>query len=501
MTKTGRNKLVIALLVATLAASLLALLATSRQAEAAFPGTNGRIAFYDNGDIWTITPAGTGVARLTTNINTEGNPAFSPDGSRIAYEFFGGIWVMDSDGSDQRKLTNGTAADQDPAWSADGTRIVFSRSVSSGRSDIWAMNADGSGPRNLTNTSENSEREPAFSPKGDKIAYTRVGCEVPRGGGTCVYTMNVDGSGQMNLTTEEEIPGCGGSPGYAHKGVSESPAWSPDGTQIVFSGSLICPNNTGTDLWLMDASGGAKTNITNDNFTGDKQPAFSPDGTRIVFTRSINSLPTRLYTIPTSGGTSTQLDDEDSVSKPDWSPARPDCTVLGTTGDDRGADAIVGTAGDDVICGLAGADVINGKGGDDIVLGDGGDDTLIDMSGKDTLNGGPGTDTVSFAASATPVRASLVTGFAQRLGTSPLEGVALVAVENLTGSPDDDSLTGSPSANTIIGGSGADKLLGLAGTDALTSRDGVAGNDSVDAGTGTDRCATDAREELVRGCE
>jgi len=314
--------------------------------------------------------------------------------------------------------------------------------------------------------------------------------------------MNANGSGQTNLTTETEIPGCGGSPSYAHKGVSENPAWSPDGTQIVFSGTLICPNNTGTDLWLMNATdGGAKSNITNDNFTDDTQPAFSPDGNRIVFVRSINSLPTRLYTVPTSGGTPAELDDEESVSNPDWSPARPDCTVVGTTGDDRGADAIVGTAGDDVICGLAGADVINGRGGDDIVLGDGGDDTLVDTSGKDTLNGGPGNDTATFAASATPIRASLVTGFAQRLGTSPLEGVALVAVENLTGSPDDDSLTGSPSANTLIGGSGADNLFGLAGNDALTSRDGVAGNDRVDAGAGTDRCTTDAREELVRGCE
>ncbi len=501
MTETGRTKLLAALVVATLAASLLALLATSRQAEAAFPGTNGRIAFYDNGDIWTINPGAAGPTRLTTNINTEGNPAFSPDGSRIAYEFFSGIWVMDSDGTDQRRLTNGSTLDEDPAWSADGTRIVFARSVGGGRSDIWMMNADGSGPRNLTNTSENSEREPAFSPKGDKIAYTRIGCEVPRGGGMCVYTMNVDGSGQTNLTPEDEIPGCEGSPSYSHDGASENPAWSPDGTQIVFSGSLICPNHIGKDLWVMNAGGGEKTNITNDNNTGDIQPAFSPDGTSIVFVRSNSSLPARMYTIPRTGGTPTLLDDEASVSNPDWSPARPDCTILGTPGDDRGANAIIGTAGDDVICGLGGSDAINGKGGDDIVLGDGGDDTLVDTSGKDTLNGGPGTDTASFAVSATPVRASLVSGFAQRVGTKPLEGVALVAVENLTGSAGADSLTGSRYANTLIGGSGADTLFGLAGNDALNSRDGVAGNDRLDAGTGTDRCTTDAREALVRGCE
>jgi hypothetical protein len=48
------------------------------------------------------------------------------------------------------------------------------------------------------------------------------------------------------------------------------------------------------------------------------------------------------------------------------------------------------------------------------------------------------------------------------VGTVPLEGVALVSVENLTGTPLSDTLTGSAVKNTLVGGSGADRMFGLA---------------------------------------
>ena len=79
--------------------------------------------------------------------------------------------MMNTDGSGKRMLIDGqTATDEDPAWSPDGTRIAFTRNGA----DIWAMNADGSGPANLTNTPNTSddEVEPAWSPDGRKIAFT-----------------------------------------------------------------------------------------------------------------------------------------------------------------------------------------------------------------------------------------------------------------------------------------------------------------------------------------
>ncbi len=177
-------------------------------------------------------------------------------------------------------------------------------------------------------------------------------------------------------------------------------------------------------------------------------------------------------------------------SDADWSVSSPTCTVTGS-------GAIEGTPGNDVICGGPNNDNIDGLGGDDVVLGGGGNDTLVGASGSDTLNGGPGTDAASFHGSAAPVKASLVTGFALRTGTT--ESVALVGIENVTGSDRADSLTGSAGANQLIGGKGADVLLGGAGGDRINARDGI--KDTVNGGGGNDRCATDPRETLIRSCE
>src|SRR5205823_6375984 len=85
-----------------------------RSTNAAFPGQDGKIAFYRSDDgrveIFTVNPDGTGLAMLTST------------------------------------LANNTF----PAWSADGTKIVFT-SDRDGNEEIYSMNADGTGQTRLTN--------------------------------------------------------------------------------------------------------------------------------------------------------------------------------------------------------------------------------------------------------------------------------------------------------------------------------------------------------------
>ena len=485
-----------AIILAALAAIILALASGTQPAKATFGGTDGDIAFYRNGDVWAMGANGNGARQLTTNYNAEDNPTYSPDGSRIVYEFLRVLWIMDADGSDKRQLTVGGLTDEDPTFSADGTRVVFSRNR-----DLYEINVDGSGLRNLTNTSNFEERDAAYSPNGDKIAYTRIGCEGgPGAGATCVYVMSADGSAQTNLTPEKSMSQCPNSPGYYFNGASREPSFSPDGSKIAFNGPLICPNTIGKDIWVMNADGSGKVNLINDHGTGDIRPVFSPDGTKILFESNRDNAGGRLelYTIGVGGGTITRLTNNDIwEGNADWAPASPTCDVTGTGGD----DTLTGSSANETICGLGGNDTINTGGGNDIVLGGDGNDALVAPSGSATLNGGPGVDTASFAGSQTSIEASLTTGFATRIGTNPLEGSSLVEVENVIGSSLDDTITGSAAANALTGGAGADTLLGLDGNDKLNSRDNKNRNDTVNGGPGKDRCTTDDRELSIKACE
>src|SRR5215210_3639491 len=76
-----------------------------------------------------------------------------------------------------------------------------------------------------------------------------------------IYTMKADGSGQINLTNTG--------------GTYECPTWSPDGSRIAYG--------RGSRVWIMNADGSNKTQITNDVANC---PSWSPDGSKIAFHRS-----------------------------------------------------------------------------------------------------------------------------------------------------------------------------------------------------------------------
>jgi hypothetical protein len=82
--------LAVALAASVLGAILLALLATVKSAEAAFPGENGKIVFSSDRvaqgqadrEIYTMNANGAGILQLTKNSVTDSKPAFSPDGTK-----------------------------------------------------------------------------------------------------------------------------------------------------------------------------------------------------------------------------------------------------------------------------------------------------------------------------------------------------------------------------------------------------------------------------------
>jgi len=73
---------------------------------------------------------------------------------------------------------------------------VFARTDPAGGSELYLVNTDGSGLRRLTATASLNELEPAWSPDGTQIVFH--GCTSDH---CALYVMNADGSGETEIST------------------------------------------------------------------------------------------------------------------------------------------------------------------------------------------------------------------------------------------------------------------------------------------------------------
>jgi len=94
-----------------------------RPSQAAYPGTNGKIAFVegsgDSGSVRAVNPDGKEERALVSG----SQPSWSPDGKRIAYVVPGsGVYIANADGTDPQYVTDHAIT---PDWSPDGKKLVF----------------------------------------------------------------------------------------------------------------------------------------------------------------------------------------------------------------------------------------------------------------------------------------------------------------------------------------------------------------------------------------
>jgi Tol biopolymer transport system component len=161
-------------------------------------------------------------------------PAYSPDGKYIAFislgsflrgEVFPDLWL--GDGETGKRIKRLVKSTLDPDF--EELRLLYSQS--------------------------------SFSPDGRQLAFT-----AQRNGKDVLYTMDVQ---RRRVTrTFDELP----------LDVVMSPSWSPDGSEIVFSGY----DHGIHDLFIVNVASGQLRQLTNDKHA-ELMPQWSPDGKTIAF--------------------------------------------------------------------------------------------------------------------------------------------------------------------------------------------------------------------------
>ena len=223
---------------------------------------------HDDGDLDIyLTNTHTGaVSKLTDNNRDDMHPAWSADGKQIAYASsehgLYEIYVMNADGSNKRRITDNQASEITPQWSPDGESLVYV-SDRDGAEQIYRYHFPTATETALT-SSETGAIQPEYSHSGHRIAYLeRDGKKL------LLKTMHADGREQILLVEDLSII---------------TMTWSPDSTQIAFSGRGKRINN----LYSVDSESGVVSSLT-DRQASDTSPVWLPSGESLIFLSSGDS--------------------------------------------------------------------------------------------------------------------------------------------------------------------------------------------------------------------
>ncbi|HEV7903267.1 MAG TPA: DUF4214 domain-containing protein [Pyrinomonadaceae bacterium] len=223
------------------------------------------------------------------------------------------IYTKIGDDGQEINLTNNPATDACPVISPDGTKIAFT-SDRIGGPHLYVMNTDGSNVQAVTHHGDGDGDgvvyDPAWSPDGTKLVYVSSS----ESGLSTLLLANADGSGRAERTGAIDVA---------------DPAWSPDGTRIAYIGREPFFNREDGVryyLFVMNANGSGQARVASEplNFSSlpyppdASGPSWSPDGTRLAFV-SIRDGNPEIYTVDATGGAVTRLTNNPAADTlPTW---------------------------------------------------------------------------------------------------------------------------------------------------------------------------------------
>ena len=208
------------------------------------------------------------VRRITTppeGSEGDSTPAVSSDGNTLAFVRATGpdgadIYLSDLAGGSPRRLTFDDRAIRGIAWTPDGQEVVYAASRNGGGWRLWRLPAYGGSPREVA-VAGTRAHFPAIAPQGRRLAYTD--------------------SPSVSAIWRAELgaPDSDERPVIRSMGRESAPAYSPDGKRIV-----DVSDQTGADeIWVSDAEGGNRRQLTRLKGPRLSRPRWSPDGRLLLF--------------------------------------------------------------------------------------------------------------------------------------------------------------------------------------------------------------------------
>jgi tricorn protease len=166
--------------------------------------------------------------------------------------------------------------------SPNGARAVFEA-----RGEILTVPAEKGDWRNLTNSAGAMEREPIWSPNGQRIAYLS-----DESGEYALHVRNQDGTGEVG-----KIP-LGGKAFYS------APRWSPDSKKIAYL-------DNHNHLFYVDLAAKKPVLVETDYYfsNGGLAAAWSPDSQWLTYSKTLKSHMAAIYLYSLTDAKSTQVTD------------------------------------------------------------------------------------------------------------------------------------------------------------------------------------------------